>query len=131
MMPCLFEDAMYRSISVEQVGDVFIVGFQHSTLDDAWVQQLGEDIQDLLENRGCRKLVVSLGNCEALYSVLLGKLMTIRRQVQDKGGRMILVDVYPFVHEVFVTCKLDSYFDFRPDREAAIRELSLDLSSNA
>ncbi len=124
MVLCPLEDAMYRSIFVEQVGDVFVVGFQNSTLDDVWLQQLGDDVHDLIEKRGCRKLVLSLANCEALYSVLLGKLMTIRRQIQQAGGRMILVDVYPFVHDVFVISKLDGYFDFRPDRETAIRELS-------
>ncbi len=124
MMLCPLEDAMYRSIFVEQVGDVFVVGFQNSTLDDVWVQQLGEDVQHLIDQRGCRKLVLSLANCDALYSVLLGKLMTMRRHLQEVGGRMLLIDVYPFVHEVFVISKLDGYFDFRPDRATAVRELS-------
>lgn len=124
MMLCLPEDAMYRSIHVEQIDDVFVVGFQHSTLDDVWVQQLGEDVQDLIEKRGCRKLIVSLANCEALYSVLLGKLMTVRRHVLSVDGRLILTDANPLVREVFVTCKLDGYFEFAPDREAALERMA-------
>jgi anti-anti-sigma factor len=124
MMTCQFEGAMYRSISVEEVGDVFVVGLLNSRLDDVWVQRLGEEIEDLIEQRGCQKLVLSLAGCEALYSVLLGKLMTIRRQIQQVNGRMRIVDVHPFVHEVFTISKMDSYFEFRPDRATAIRELS-------
>lgn len=112
----------YRSIDVEKVGDVFLVRFRNSSLDEFWVQQLGEELRVLIEVEACRKLIISFADCEALYSVLLGKLMTVRRQLEAVNGRLKLTDVSPLVRDVFRTCKLDQYFEFAPDREQAMAE---------
>ena len=49
---------------------------------------------------------------------------SVRKRISESGGRMKLCDVTPDVIEVFEAVHLKEFFDFLPDRQAAIAALA-------
>jgi anti-sigma B factor antagonist len=112
----------YYCLDIAWHGDVCLARFRGSSLDDVWIDEMGDELCRLVQRDGCRKLVISFGEVDCLYSVLLGKLMTLRKVMLAHGGRLKLCDVPPLVHDVFRVCKVDGYFEFAPDQEAAMAD---------
>lgn len=110
----------YENVSAEWVGDTCFVRFRSSSLEDSWIEQVGQELDHLIEVEGCRRMVISLEGVDCLYSLLLGKLLTVRRSMLDHQGRLRLCDVPSLVREVFRISKLEKLFEFAPDRETAL-----------
>jgi anti-anti-sigma factor len=112
-----------QTLEVEQVGDVWIARLKSGSLDETWVERLGEDLCALIEMDGARKLVLEFSEMDCLYSMLMGKLVRLRRVMCQSGGRRIrLLGVSPLVRDVFRVCRLDQYFDFFTDRDMALED---------
>lgn len=116
----------YRLITVDREADVFCVRLRKRKLDETEVYQLAEELTSLITDEGCRKMALSLGPEEpqCLYSVFLAKLITVRRQLLERDGGLRLCDASPAVLDVFAACKLKDYFEFAPDMNTAILQLS-------
>jgi anti-anti-sigma factor len=108
------------------VGDVVFARFRHRKIEEAGIHTLGNELTELIESDGCRKLVLGLGpgTLECLYSVFLAKLVMIQRRMQDHKGALILCELTPEVKAVFEACKLMNYFDFAPDKPAALAAMA-------
>src|SRR6476619_2256194 len=116
----------YRFISVERHQDVHYVRLKSTRLEENEIQLLGQELIDLCEKDGCRKLVLSLGPepPDCLYSVFLAKLIAVRNAIQRQHGRMVLCDLSRPAYSVFEACLLHREFTFAPDLAAAIALLS-------
>jgi anti-sigma B factor antagonist len=113
---------VFRTIDVERIGDVWIAHLKSGSLDETWIDRLGQNLLNLVHKEGCRKLVLHFGELDCLYSTLLGKLVNLRKVVDETGGRLKIYGVSPLVKEVFRVCKLDEYFEFARDRQAALKD---------
>jgi anti-anti-sigma factor len=95
-------------------------------LDEAAIHAVGTELIRLIEEDGCRRMVLSLGpgSLECLYSIFMAKLVSVQRRIQDRQGSLVLCDVTPEVLTVFEACRLRSFFKFAPDRAAAVEAIS-------
>ena len=102
--------------------DIACARLRKRRLDEPEIQCLGEELTDLVDTQGCRKLVMSLGpgTLECLYSVFVAKLVGLQRRLLAHKGAFILCDVTPEVMTIFTACKLHTYFEFAPDGAAAL-----------
>jgi anti-sigma B factor antagonist len=107
-------------MDLEHIDDVCIAHLRSGSLDELWIEQLGNDLLDLVHRGGCRKLVLHFGELDCLYSVLMGKLVMLKRRMNEAGGELRLYGVSPLVHDVFRVCKLEKMFEFYPDRASAL-----------
>jgi serine/threonine-protein kinase RsbW len=114
----------YRHIQVQQVGDVACVSLHDSQLDDATIRAVTAEIEDLVLRGQHHKVVLSLGDITCLYSVLIAKLIKLRRLLAECNGTFKLCNLRPEIREVFDSCQLQAYFDLAPDVETAVRELA-------
>jgi anti-anti-sigma factor len=112
----------HRHIDVEVRGDVFCVRLRNLRMDEPAIHEMAEELIALATEEECRKLVLSLGPGAPvfLYSVFLSKLLSIQRHLRDQGAEFKLCDVSPEVRNVFTVCRLENYFDFAPDFDAAV-----------
>ncbi len=112
----------YRFIEVEPHGDVTCVNLRATYLSEENVLALAGELMDLVENQGCRTVLLSLGpgEPECLYSVFLAKLVTMRRRLHEEGGQLKISDASLVTREVFQATQLAGYFDFVPDRTAGL-----------
>jgi anti-anti-sigma regulatory factor len=76
----------------------------------------------LVEEDGCRKMVLTLGppEPEFLYSIFLAKLVSLQRRLRERGGALKLTGVGPNTLRIFEACRLVPLFDFAPDQDAAV-----------
>jgi hypothetical protein len=120
-------ESSYRHLAVEVIGDVFFVALKDARLDETEVYQLADELLSLVNERGCRKMVLALGpdSPDCLYSVFIAKLLMIRRRIVELGGVIKLCSVSAHVKGVFEACQLTGYFDFLPDKAAALATLGV------
>jgi anti-sigma B factor antagonist len=111
-----------RRLEVEQIGDVTVVNFvDRKILDEQNIQIIGEQLFSLVDNEGCKKLLLNFGNVEYLSSAALGKLITLNKKVQTAKGKLILCNIDPQIHEVFEITKLDKFFKIMKDEQTALQ----------
>jgi anti-anti-sigma factor len=111
----------YRYLDVERRGDLFCVRLRRSRLDEAEVYEASAELMALVVEDGCRRMALALGpeRLECLYSVFLAKLITLQRELTERGGELTLCEAGPEVRNIFAACGLDDRFRFLPDFEAA------------
>ena len=108
----------------ESVGDVTVVNFMDKKiLDEANIQEIGDELFDLVDKRYKVKLVLNFENVEFLSSAALGKLITLSKKVQAEKGSLKLCAISPQIYEVFRITKLNKLFDITDTVEHAVAKL--------
>ena len=108
-------------LRVKRDGDITQVEFvDRNILDEANIQQIGEEITGLIETSSGPKLLISFSNVDHLSSAALGTLITINNKVKNKGGKLRLANIDPQIYEVFKITKLDKLFQIHDTTERAM-----------
>lgn len=89
-------------------------------LDEANIQQIGEEISSVIDRETSPKLLISFANVEHLSSAALGTLITINNKVKNRGGQLRLSDIDPQIYEVFVITRLNNLFQIHESLEEAV-----------
>ena len=112
---------VHRRLQVSDVGDVTVVRFvDRKILDEANIQELGQELFRLVEQDGKSTLLLNFANVEFLSSSALGKLITLDRKVKSRSGRLKLSNIRPEIYEVFAITKLNKLFDIKEDEADAL-----------
>jgi hypothetical protein len=111
----------YRQITFEKRGEVCCARLRSFRLEEESVHELAEELLELAAEGG-PKLALSLGPRAplCLYSVFLAKLVTVRRQLSELGGDLVLCEASPEVRSVFAACRLENQFRFVKDFDEAV-----------
>ena len=100
--------AKKRRIEVEEIDDVSVVEFvDKRILDEQNIQLIGDQLFELVDDLGKKKLLLNFANVEYLSSAALGKLMTLNKKVKQAGGELRLANIKSEIREVFSITKLD------------------------
>lgn len=111
-------------INVSDKDGTMIVQFRDSKiLEDRTIQQLGSELIELVQGKPGPKLVLDFTGVKYLSSAALGKLITLRRRVDQAGGQLKLCEIAPETLDVFRIAKLDDYFDICRDQRGAVDSL--------
>ena len=107
-------------LTVRTDGDVSIVGFTVSNLtDDENIEQLGRELFNLVDQIGCRKLVLDMGGVRYLTSSVLGKLISLHRKAHRSDGRLIICNLGEGLATIMSTSRLNQYFNVADDVASA------------
>jgi len=94
-------------------------------------QALREEMRSALERAGINRVVIDLQHARYLSSVAFWPLLSLRRQLLDAGGRLMICGLSGDVEDVFTTTKMistggevDAPFEVAPDVAAAVARLS-------
>jgi anti-anti-sigma factor len=92
---------------------------------------LKEELLSTVASFGATRVVLDLSQTRYVSSIAFWPLLTLRRQLADQDGRLIICGLTGAVYEVFTTTKmvssagaLNTPFEMAPDREAAIALLA-------
>ena len=117
-------DAADSRLRIKDDAGVTVVEFvDRNILDEANIQQIGDEISSIIEAQDTPKLVVSFANVEHLSSAALGTMITINNKVRAKTGDLRLADIDPQIYEVFVITKLNKLFNIHDSSQEAIEVL--------
>jgi len=113
--------ATLRRIKVNESGKVTVVTFVDSKIiDEAEIQEFGQELYDLVEREGRKKIVLNFGNVEFLSSAALGKLIGFDKRVKQHKAELILSNIRPEIYEVFAITKLTKLFVIKDDEADAL-----------
>jgi len=113
--------SVHRRLEVSEVNDVTVVRFvDRKILDEANIQELGQELFRLVEEDQPEKLLLNFSNVEFLSSAALGKLITLDKKVKKNSGQLKFSNIRPEIFEVFKITKLNKLFDIKTDEAAAL-----------
>jgi len=108
-----------RLVIQQQDGITRVEFLDRNILDEASIQQIGEEISALIDGTAAPKFLISFENVEHLSSAALGTLITINNRIRQKGGQLRLANIDPQIKEVFAITKLDKLFQIYDNVSAA------------
>ncbi len=107
---------------VHEDGEITKIEFlDRNILEEASIQQIGDEIGALIDNATNPKLLISFENVEHLSSAALGTLITINNKIRQKGGQLRLANIDKQIYEVFVITKLNKLFQIHANNEKALK----------
>ena len=110
-------------LEVEDIGGVTVATFtDRKILDEQNIQVMGDQLFRLVDEKGRKDLVLNFANVEFMSSAALGKLMTLRKKVQEAGGKLVLCNIDPRIFEVFTITKLDKLLTICGDEQEALQK---------
>jgi stage II sporulation protein AA (anti-sigma F factor antagonist) len=113
-----------RRIKVSESGQVSVVTFVDSKIiDEAEIQEMGQELYDLVERDARKKVVLNFANVEFLSSAALGKLIGFDKRVKQHSAQLMLTNIRPEIYEVFAITKLTKLFDIKDDEADALAVL--------
>ncbi len=114
---------MYQEYIKEQVGDVVVerVNLTRATLKEAdeFKATLVADIE-----KGYKKVVVDLSDCEFIDSTFLGTLVVSLKKITSMGGDLKLVGFQPNVRAMFELTRMYRVFESFESIEEAVNSFS-------
>jgi anti-sigma B factor antagonist len=92
-----------RRIAVEPLGEYVLVTFPGMTLiwEFEMVDQIGNELYALVERDGAMRVIVSFRGVELAGSMMLGKLISLQRRMEDRHGKLRISELNENMHNVF------------------------------
>jgi anti-sigma B factor antagonist len=113
--------AVHRRLDVSEVGEVTVVHFvDRKILDEGNIQEIGQELFDLVEKEGRKKVLLNFGTVDFLSSAALGKLITLDKKSKAAGAKLKLSNIRPEIYEVFLLTHLYKLFDIKDDEADAL-----------
>ncbi len=109
---------------LEQEGVMRVEFVDRNILDEANIQQIGDEISRIVESQPEPKVLISFENVDHLSSAALGTLITINNKVRGRNGQLRLSDIDPQIYEVFVITKLNKLFQIHDNADQALASFS-------
>jgi anti-anti-sigma factor len=107
--------------AVSQEGDAHVlalaVPFQ---VDSADFDRLHEQVLTAVTDAAGGAWVLDLAGLQYMGSSVLGLFVNIRQRVRQAGGKLVLCEMNPKLHQVMRTCSLERLFVIKPHRDDAL-----------
>jgi anti-anti-sigma factor len=116
----------YQHLDVTELGDTILVCFKqrHALLDFAVPSDIANELDELADQRRCRKVIIDMSGVEYVSSLVLGLLVMLRKQAMSKGGQVVLCGLSPVVREMFDRTMLSRSWDIRESKADAFAVLA-------
>jgi len=109
---------IYHHLGVWKHEDTTVVRFgDHRILDELTVKKISEELLGVAAAVACRHLILNFSSVAGLSTLMLGKLLMLRKMMAAKGGRLLLCEIDPEIEYVFVETKLSHILEIM-DTEA-------------
>lgn len=107
-------------LKVKREGSIIEVQFRdRNILDEANIQQIGEEIKTIIEAEPKPKLLINFTDVDHLSSAALGTLITINNKIRALQGQLRLSNIDPQIYQVFVITKLNRLFEIHETTDKA------------
>ncbi len=106
----------FRHLSVDEAGDVKVV----QALDRRLSHQqdliaFTQELSTLAQQDDVLKVLLDLAKVEYASSLLLAKLITLKQQLTDRGGQLVLCNLQTNLRRVFAITRLKTTFTIKED----------------
>ncbi len=113
-----------KYLHLEMANDVVVVSVGVELLtEDVNLEHFGHELFALVEQFGCRRVVVNLNAVRVVTSAGLGKMITMHRKMHRHQGTVIFCNLQEAVEDVLTTSRLITYLQVAPDVSSAVAAL--------
>ena len=113
-----------QRITLAESGDVTVVTCNDAKIiDEQSIQELGQELNGLVEDGSRKKVVLNFSAVEFLSSAALGKLISFEKRARTNKTQLVLTNIRPEIYEVFMITKLTKLFTIKDDEADALATL--------
>jgi anti-anti-sigma factor len=113
-------------------GGVLVLAVTRRSIEgDEVADALRQELLEQVERAAAGKVVIDLSQVRYLSSIAFWPLLSLRRRLQDQGGRLIICGLTATVADIFRTTKMigsggrsDAPFEVAADRAEAVARLA-------
>jgi len=98
---------------VRNMEDGLLVSMTHRDLDALSVPVLADELYDLVLENGLANLYLDMSQVHHITSMAIGKLLSLDTRLHRIGGRLILSNLEPSVHDLFEAANIAEILDIR------------------
>lgn len=109
-------------MAIETAGDLTIVRYEDARiLDEIPIMNMGDQLIEIIDKQGCRKMILNFEQVCALSSAAIGKLIHIQKKmVEEHKGTLVICSLKDYLLEPLRLMRLDRRFVIVPDEQAAL-----------
>lgn len=90
--------------------------------EELQIGNISDQLMDLIERDGVRKILIDLKDITYVASGMLGKLISLhKRLVLELKGKLVLAALAEQIREVFQITRLNKFFKLATDRDEALK----------
>jgi len=114
-----------RLLSHVQDGVTVVHFTDTKVIDQQNISQIGAELLAMVEQKGVRKMLISLEHVRYLSSAVLGKLISLHKALRTAKGGLKLCGICPPIYEVFEITRLNQVFDIYESQDEAVAAFRL------
>jgi len=115
------------AVEITSQDNVTVVRFEAASISDVEaVTAASSQIRSFIDQNHPDELIFDFEGVKFFSSQVLGLLLDIRAKLQPYNGKVVISAINPQLHRVFKITNLDKIFDFFPDKESAVKAISVD-----
>src|SRR5947209_1688649 len=100
-------DHEHDRVKVATDGDILVLTILEKHVEgDAIAEELRERLQKALHHSACRHAIIDLREVEYISSVAFRPLLSLRRALLERKGRLVLCGLNPVVGDIFFTTRM-------------------------
>jgi anti-sigma B factor antagonist len=108
-------------LRIKRADGVSVVEFaDRKILEELSIQEIGEELDRLVEGEPGIKLLLNFKNVDHLSSAALGMLITLNKRIREQNGSLKLSDINKQIYEVFKITRLNRVFDIHETSQQAL-----------
>lgn len=109
-------------LDVQQINDITVVAFTGCGLtDEEVIEYVGRELFRLVEDVGCRRLLLNFQRVTSMATHMLGELIVLHKKMKTAGGRLALCGLNRDLREVFEVTKLTLIFPLYDTEQEALQ----------
>ena len=109
-------------LEVEEKNGISFVRFLVADLlHDETIDCIGEQVRDLIQRGGCRRLVLHFGAVRRMSSHMVGELVVLLKRMLAARGHLVLCALCTELRDTFNLLKLDRIFTIRDTEDEALQ----------
>jgi anti-anti-sigma factor len=110
--------------TTQEANGVLVVAFEATEADAGdWQSTQRDWLYKLIESRQDARFALDLSDLNYLASSEIGFLMTIKRRIDRRHGKVVMFGVGPYLLEIFRTMNLTKIIDIFENQAAALAKL--------
>ncbi|MDR2169643.1 MAG: STAS domain-containing protein [Planctomycetaceae bacterium] len=111
-----------QRIDLKKIADVTIATCRDMKLnDDLVIQEWGDQLLGLLDDKTCRKLLINFEKVLFMSSSALRALITLNKKIREVGATLFLCGIDENIMEAFRITRLDNVFQIKRTEDDGIR----------
>jgi anti-anti-sigma factor len=111
-------------LEIEQIGNATVAKFTtRRILNEEKIQAINGQLCGLGHEAGPGAVVLNFDRVERLSAAVISQLLTLQRQIQARGGRLVLCAIKPEVNEIFKILRLAPFFTVYTDEQEALQKV--------